>query len=438
MSSPDPQRSSAIRAALHDHLARRLNEALFKIRGTDSKAVSERKKQQEFYQLQPLLQSGADCVSQIQMATHIVKGIHPDPKVKEATNLNVDPSALPDLPLAGSHVLRSGIDIDATGNSAFNKKIYEVFLLLQAKFDGECVLDLLKRGDSDALAALGDNIEEAAAIADRLTEIDAARCARLASHTQAKQIYWPIGADPHDDAGYHLLAPLYPTSLVHRVYQTLQDDRFSEDAKAARKARKAGEWHERTVHEYQNLAVQKLGGTKPQNISQLNSERRGDNYLLASLPPVWRSLTVRPLFGVDSLFNVYRWRREVRALAKDLRRFLESDPASNLKTRQRRDELVDGLLDELIQFAAEIQTLEPGWSKDPQCELPPAHCAWLDPDAANPHPDDVIERLASDFANWLNAQLRDPLPMGDPEYLYWRKLAREQIEEYAGETRHEQ
>jgi CRISPR-associated protein Csy1 len=324
-------------------------------------------------------------------------------------------------------------DTDVVGNAA----ALDVYKFLKLKHEGQSLLTLAIAADADFGAALTADPSAAQAWMTAFAGLAEPR-GKFSSHTQAKQIYWPIGADPHDDAGYHLLAPLYPTSLVHRVYQTLQEDRFGEDAKAARKARKAGEWHERTVHEYPNLAVQKLGGTKPQNISQLNSERRGDNYLLASLPPVWRSLTVRPLFGVDSLFNVYRWRREVRGLAKDLRRFLESDPAGNLKTRQRRDELVDGLLDELIQFTAEIRTLDPGWSADPQCELPPAHGAWLDPDGSNPHPDDAIDRLASDFANWLNAQLRDPLPMGDPEYLYWRKLAREQIEEYEGEIRHEQ
>jgi CRISPR-associated protein Csy1 len=41
--------------------------------------------------------------------------------------------------------------------------------------------------------------------------------------------------------------------------------------------------------------------------------------------------------------------------------------------------------------------------------------------------EEALEQVARDFANWLNAQLRDPLPMGDPEYFYWRKLAREAL-----------
>lgn len=429
MSSTDPERSSAIRAALNCHLVRRLNKALSKISGTDSAAENERKKQRDFFQLAPLIASGANCVGQVQMATHIVKGIHPDIQVKVATNLNIDPMSLPTLSLVGSHVLAHGYDIDATGNGAFNKKIFEVFLLLRTEFNGVTILELLKRGDPDAAFALSSTAAQAASWATELAEIDAPRCPRTASHTQAKQIYWPIGDNPHDDAGYHLLAPLYPTSLVHRYYQRLQEDRFGVAARAARDARKSGELHEHPVHEYPNLAIQSLGGTKQHNISQLNSERRGDNCLLASLPPIWKSVDVKPLYGVDSLFKRYGGRKEVRTLVAHLRRFLESDPASNLKTRQRRDELVDALIDELMQFNAELGTLDAGWSASTECELPPAHRAWLDPDGCDPAVDDAADRVASDFANWLNGQLRDPLLVGDDEFVYWRKLAREQFKQ---------
>lgn len=426
MSTPLTGRQAELRSLIEDFLSERLNAKLEKLAEDDPKRTVLR----EQFAPAAWLEDAARRVGQIQAVTHSLKPIHPDAK---GSSLFREPCSLALLNEVGSHSLGAVFDTDVVGNAA----ALDVYKFLKLKHEGQSLLTLAIAADVDFGAALTADPSAAQAWMTAFAGLAEPR-GKFSSHTQAKQIYWPIGADPHDDAGYHLLAPLYPTSLVHRVYQTLQEDRFGEDAKAARKARKAGEWHERTVHEYKNLAVQKLGGTKPQNISQLNSERRGDNYLLASLPPMWRSLTVRPLFGVDSLFNVYRWRREVQGLAKDLRRFLESDPAGNLKNRQRRDELVDGLLDELIQFTAEIRTLDPGWSTDPQCELPPAHGAWLDPDGSNPHPDDAIDRLASDFANWLNAQLRDPLPMGDPEYLYWRKLAREQIEEYEGEIRHEQ
>jgi CRISPR-associated protein Csy1 len=230
-----------------------------------------------------------------------------------------------------------------------------------------------------------------------------------------------------------LLAPLYPTSLVHRVYQQLQDDRFSDDAKAARAARKAGNYHPRPVREYPKLATQKLGGTKPQNISQLNSERRGDNCLLASIPPIWKSEDVRPLLRVDSLFNVYRHRPAVSYQSRALRHFLQGDPPQNEPTRRQVLGRVQSLIDELVLFQAELFTLAPGWSQGDECQLSAGQRAWLDPQGELLGPmgqDDATDAVAGDFARWVNAQLSDPLPVGDPEFLYWRKMAREQLAAY--------
>lgn len=436
-SPPDPQRSAAIRAALEAHAALRLSAALAKVAGADAKSEEQRKKETAFFNLDTLLTSGAECASQIQLATHIVKGVNPDAKVKEATNLNVNTAELRPHPLLGSHVLGVHAAIDATGNGAYNKKIFEVSLLLTRLFEGVSILGLLKNGDVDAMAALSKIPKEATWIASELAEIDATRCSKVSSSGRAKQLYWPVGNDPHDNGQYHLLAPLYPTSLVHKVYLTLQDDRFSDAAKAAREARKAGARHERPVREYPQLAIQTLGGTKPQNISQLNSERRGNNSLLASLPPVWQSADVKPLWGADSLFTALRWRPGVRTLLTRLRSFLESDPARNRNTRAYRDDLVEDLLDELLQFGAGLQALEPGWTADIRCELPHAHMAWLDPQGSDAPTDDLIDRLASDFARWLNHQLLKPLPLGDDEYLHWRAQARALFKAWEREELHD-
>jgi CRISPR-associated protein Csy1 len=260
---------------------------------------------------------------------------------------------------------------------------------------------------------------------------------KASSHTNAKQLYWLVGNDAHDDGAYHLLAPLYPTSLVHRVYQQLQDDRFSDEAKAARAARKAGTHHARPVREYPQLAVQKLGGTKPQNISQLNSERRGDNCLLASVPPIWKSDDVRPVLRVSSLFKVYGRRRAVSYQARALRLFLLGDPPKNVATRQQVREWVQSLIDELVLFQAELLTLAPGWSQADECLLSADQRAWLDPEGQAPAAvdhDDASEAVAADFARWVNAQLLDPLPVGDDEFLEWRRLAREQFAAYEREA----
>jgi CRISPR-associated protein Csy1 len=93
------------------------------------------------------------------------------------------------------------------------------------------------------------------------------------------------------------------------------------------------------------------------------------------------------------------------------------------------------LIDEFLQFTAELRSLEPGWSQTPQCKLTESECRWLDDDGVKATdaeldrapPTDIPERISAAFANWLNAQLRPPLPMGDPEFLEWRNTMMEEI-----------
>lgn len=416
-------RQAELRAVVLDFLSARLNAKLEKLPDDDAK----RSELEAQFEPAAWLADAARRVSQIQAVTHSLKPIHPDAK---GSSLFCDPLGLPPLTELGSHVLGEQFDADVVGNAA----ALDVYKFLKQEHDGRSLLALATQADPDLCAALSADTAQAQAWMAAFAGLAEAR-GEPSSHTLAKQIYWLAGTDPHDDASYHLLAPLYPTSLIHRVHQTLQDDRFGEAAKAAREARKANAWHERPVHEYPNLAVQKLGGTKPQNISQLNSERGGNNLLLASLPPVWQSLAVKPLWGVDSLFKPFGRRRSTRELTRRLREFLLQDPKRNKPTRTNRDEIVDALLDDFLQFTAELRTLEPGWSQDPQCTLPPLHSDWLDPAGTGTDAELLIDGMATAFANWLNGQLADPLPLGDPEFLHWRSLARELFKEAEREDR---
>lgn len=426
MPTSNAGRPKEIRSLISTFLSDRLNAKLDKL------SLDDPKRADLCTAFVPAVWLGdaARRVTQIQAVTHSLKPIHPDAR---GSNLYCNPCELPAIDEVGSHALGENFDSDVVGNAA----ALDVYKFLKLRHGERSLLELAVAGDTDFAAALSDDVEQGRAWMAAFAGLATPR-SEPASHTLAKQIYWPVGADPHDDACYHLLAPLYPTSLVHRFYQRLQNDRFSDEAKAARDARKQGVFHERPVREYPNLVIQTLGGTKPQNISQLNSERRGANFLLASLPPEWLSLEVKPLYGVTSLFKRYGPRREVRSLIKQLRSLLAEDPARNIHTRRTRDDLVLALIDELVQFSAELRTLAPGWSTAPECDLPPAQRAFLDPLGSGVTVEDIVDRVAADFANWLNAQLREPLPVGDPEFHKWRKLASEPLHDMQEEVAHEQ
>ena len=413
MSTHPNGRSAELRSLIAEFLSARLNAKLEKLAEDDLK----RGELQAQFIPAHWLEDAARRVSQIQAVTHSLKPIHPDAK---GSSLFCDPASLSPRAALGSHVLSINFDADVVGNAA----ALDVYKFLKLEHQGRSVLALASQADADLGAALSDDPTVAAAWMAAFASLAAVR-GKPSSHTQAKQLYWPLGGDPHDDDQYHLLAPLYPTSLVHKFYQTLQSHRFGDDVKAARAARKASTWHDLPVNEYPQLAIQKLGGTKPQNISQLNSERRGDNCLLASLPPVWESVAVQPLWGVDSLFKAFRRRKGVGSLLKRLKQFISNDPAPNAETRAHRDELVEDLLDELLAFAAGLQTLAPGWTADHCCELPRSHMAWLDPQGDEAIPGDLLDLLADDFAHWLNEQFRPVVILGDADHRHWRAQARE-------------
>lgn len=422
-----PQRVIGLRAVIADFLKKRLDDKLEKIKDGEADEDTRRAALHQQYQPATWLGDAARRVDQIQAVTHSLKPIHPDAK---GTNLYRPPASLAVLYEVGSHCLGNDFAGDVVGNAA----ALDVYKFLKLTHQGTSLLDLVLAQDTDLAAALSTDEAQANDWMTAFAGLVNPR-GRLASHTMAKQLYWPTGDDPHDGAAFHLLAPLYASSLAHRVYLTIQDDRFSEEAKAARKARHDGEYSERPVHEYPQLAAQQLGGTKPQNISQLNSERRGNNRLLASLPPVWKSVDLKPLLRTETMFLRYGRRDGVRQTLKTLLAFLKTDSAGSVEMRIHRTELVELLIDKFLRFTAELRQLEPGWSQTGDCHLSLAQKHWLDPDgvaiacadAGQPLPTDTTERISADFANWLNARLRDPLPVGDPEFLEWRRRMHEEI-----------
>ncbi|MBL1269985.1 MAG: type I-F CRISPR-associated protein Csy1 [Halomonas sp.] len=420
----DNSRAAGIRSGIEAFLKERFDTKAEKLQPVDPKyqALVEQ------FQFGTWINDAARRVGQLQVVTHSLKPIHPDAK---GSNLYAPPESLHAHNLVGSHVLPADFAGDVVGNAA----ALDVYKFLKLQFEGKSLLERALENDSEFAKALSDDPQQAQAWINAFAAITEPR-GEHASHTRGKQLYWLVGDDAaelENEAGnFRLLAPLYATSLAHRVFQTINHDRFSEEAKGSRKAKREGKYAEQPVHSYPNLAVQKMGGTKPQNISQLNSERGGNNYLLASLPPSWNVRDIRPPLKVASVFShpgVFGSRSEVRSLVKDLKRFLETNPSTDMHTRDLRDAYTAMLMDELALFAMQMHSLPAGWSDDEKCELVAEEAFWLDPGRAE---EDVpfrearnsvewAEEIRHRFANWLNAALGEKLPLGDVEFRHWQK-----------------
>lgn len=421
---PVAGRKAGFRAAIDQFLQERLQSKLEKLKPDDP----QRDELVASFRRDTWVASAAKRVDQIQAVTHSLKPIHPDAR---GTNLYVEPASLPALHELGSHALGQSFAGDVVGNAA----ALDVYKFLKVEVDGTSLLAALLVQDEGALQALHDDPAQAASLRDAFVGLTQPRAGAPSSHTRAKQLYWLTGSDACDDGGYELLAPLFATSLAHAAHAQVQEDRFGDANKAARQARRERKAHDGVFHDYPGLAVQKMGGTKPQNISQLNSERGGVNYLLASLPPVWRSSDVRLPVHASSVFDkMFIARPEVRRTVRELRAFLATDPEPNLQTRERRESLIDALVDEMVSLSVEVQQALPaGWSRDAERfgKLVHEEQLWLDPLRAELReevdfarewlwmdwPSDIGRR----FANWLNGQLFGQLPVGDAEAREWKK-----------------
>ncbi len=422
MSDSPQERRALFRAAIEHFLNERLSSKLDKL------AADDPKRSELLVQYTPAtwLADAARRVAQIQTVTHSLKPIHPEAR---GTNLYCPPASLPGRLEVGSHVLIGDFSGDVVGNAA----ALDVYKFLKVSVEEHPLLEWMQQDDSDLLAALSDDPEKASVWADAFRSVTQPASDVPASHSLAKQLYWLTGEDPANNGDFHLLAPLYASSFAHAVFRTINEDRFSELAKVAQKAKWERRDHDGVSREYPNLAVQKFGGTKPQNISQLNSERGGSNYLLASLPPRWKSREVQAPWYIDSVLSRFARSEEAWQLLRELRDFLLSDPPPTMETRDRREGLIDSLIDGLVDFGRRFQVMLPaGWTQDTRCRLSEAEQLWLDPgrvlaDAEDDavfcgkwHKMDWPGDIGNRFGNWLNRQMGSDLPLGDVEARQWQ------------------
>lgn len=315
---------------------------------------------------------------------------------------------------------------DFVGNSA----THDVANFLLLKGDGLRLMDYLLEGNCEPLKGFSRSTEQLNCWIDGLSK--SLKSNEVVTHTLAKQIYFPV------DRGYHLLSPLFASSLCHALYQRIDQSRFGDEAKAAREARRKNEFSELTVVDFPHLAEQHFGGTKPQNVSLLNSKRYGRVYLLSCQPPAWQDRLTAPE-SQEHFWIRYEYR--VAATLGELSRFLKSVALvdNNTAIKQRRAGLVDDLIEALLHYGAELRTLPAGWSRAMTEPMSEAFCRWLDPIDDQTLSDDEANQIALEFGRRLNRRLQKRLShLGDAELHVWRRqlarqlrLLQQDLEEWA-------
>jgi CRISPR-associated protein Csy1 len=432
MDDSDKEKSTSLKSFIHDFIRQRAKPKLEEQEKKLDKAESQEEKEKilqkiseidEKYQPENWLADAAKRTGQISMATHIPKYTHP---MAKASSVYYAPEK--DIAKnAGTHSVKKPKD-DVFGNAA----ALDVFGFLQQGYNGVTILNMAESNPDLLINAMSENREAAQGWLCDFLSIKNLRSPE--SHTLMKQLYSPL-----EGGGYHIIAPLFPTTFVQEVYERIVDSRFGEGTKSARDARKKNLQHN-GYREFYGTAVTTYGGTKPQNISQQNSVRHGENILLSSCPPVWKAKEIKPV-NASSAFPAFSSRAFVKELLLSLRKLLSLD-YNNAYIRQGRLNIVKALADELYSLYAEKKKLPSGWSRKPECRLVQHQKLWLDydPENAGYQSGEWCDAVADEFGLWLNARIRKMdngrFQVGDAEFREWKKSAAYVLDDIRRENIH--
>ena len=376
----------------------------------DQEQAQRRQEEAAKFEPSTWLADAAIRAKQISLVTHAVKFTHTDAK---GSSLFCASSA-DHSPYLASATLKQP-QIDVVGNAA----ALDVASLLKLALDGVSLIDCIAKQDLSPLQPFAKDQNQLDEWLPGFQTVLADKTP--SSHKLSKQVYFPV-----DNQRYHLLSPLYSSSLSQALYQRIADCRYPEEMKLRRKARKSEKYHPQPTVDYVNTAVQTFGGTKPQNVSQLNSSRGGKSFLLSCQPPVWNQQLRLPIATQNAFWNDYNQRiwRKVKALQSYLLKIQKR--SSTKPIRDTRAAYVNELIDALFMYAAEIKnaTNKTGWSAS--SKISQAEKLWLDPlrddeDFQKERElNDWPQKIAEQFSIWLNRKLSHAkLDMGDSEYTEW-------------------
>ena len=380
------------------------------------------------------LSDAAKRAKQTSLATHAAKFTHSDAK---ASSMLVTEQWNDSNYLVTASLTKKAID--AVGNAA----ALDVARLLKLECGGESLITQLQQGNINALSPFANDEDQLQEWKSGFEQ--ALGDTKLSSHTLSKQLYFPLIGEDKTSVEYHLLCPLFSSSLAHELYHEVRRTRYG-DSKEIRDARKADKYHENLDERFLNLAVQNFGGSKPQNISQLNNERHGETFLLNCAPPNWKRIASPPvssssLFGRELSFKT-------ATLIRDFRLFLENlrEDEKNVHIRRQRDNTyLLPIIDAVLNHVAVIQMMKDhaGWSNSDECKMKPNHALWLDVYNSdetfqkNREKGDWLTLIATDFASWLTHKLKsnkEKYILGDIEHAYFSKLFLHQLKHFERST----
>ncbi|NOZ11977.1 MAG: type I-F CRISPR-associated protein Csy1 [Gammaproteobacteria bacterium] len=358
------------------------------------------------------LPDAAQRAKQLSLVSHPGKFSHPSARIS---------SFVATAKRTADGFLRTGnvdIEPDVFGNAAA-MDVYK-FLSLELS-DTETVLAHLEKKTPEIEKQLTIPTAPFSEIEQGLLAIKQDDSLTTTTSEKVKQIYFPV------DGGYHLLSILIPSSVMYKLKERINAMRFSDEAKEVREAKKNNKHHDNSLSEIYGLSVIGFGGTKPQNISVLNSQNGGAAYLLSSMPPELTARTIQP--PRTNFFSNTLWAKTYQNDFQKLHALFVGG-INNAHIRKQRDWLTKSVIYQVVDRLWLVRYLDGGWSESENYkQLPHYQKVWLDQHYLQTRDEgtDWLDSVKNDFSRWfLNTYEKingkNELILGDEQLSYFNAM----------------
>lgn len=355
----------------------------------EEKAELEQQASDEF-SLATWLPNAAMRAKQLSLVSHPGKFSHPSAKI---SSIIAKAKRIPDGFLRTGNV---SADLDVFGNAAA-MDVYKFLSIVLS--DNKTVLEHLESKTKEieeqlTIPTAPFNIIEQGLLAIKQDDETA-----MMTSGKIKQVYFPVDDD------YHLLSVLTPSNVMYKLKERINIMRFSEEAKEAREAKKKNHHHEKGLSEIYGLSVIGFGGTKPQNISVLNSQNGGAAYLLPSIPPQLEERKTQP--PRRNFFTNTLWHKPFESDFQKFHQILQLlaiEGCNNIHNRRKRDYLIRNIIYQVVDRIWTVRYIPSGWSESDSCQqLPHDQKIWLDQQYKEVREESIewLDSIKNELALWF-------------------------------------
>lgn len=315
---------------------------------------------------------------------------------------------------------------DVFGNAATDTIVKETYIFLTRKLSDGCTVWQCFENKTDSvkifIEKLNQDFDQSySSLKNIFSNSDNIKTTGL-----LKQVYFPISSNN----SYYLLSLVTSSPLITEILKRVDFIRFDESSKEAKEHRKKQQYHETGYNDLLNITQVGFGGSKPQNVSVLNSQNSGRAYLLASTPPKLEKRSIR-LPKTDFFAQCLR-RKNFQDSFIQLHRLMK--PAhKNDDVRQGIKNIIHFIIDRILLEAFKIREhYDSDWSSQDYYEyLPKLQRIWLDNAYQNDRDVEWREELSIEVARWIlhcyEKTIHDAFILGDGELSEVKKMVTEAI-----------